>query len=97
MDALLNAVGYSDFQFEFCLNARMKDFYHLFQKICCPATVRFLKFTVPWLEQLVAQQEGKSSMMIMIVIMISFLSNLLPRWWFQIFFIFIPIWGNDPI
>ena len=41
------------FNFEFCLNARMKDFYHLFQKICCP-TVRFLKFTVPWLEQLVA-------------------------------------------
>ena len=22
---------------------------------------------------------------------------LLPGWWFEIFFIFIPIWGNDPI
>ena len=25
-------------------------------------------------------------------------SDLLqPDWWFQIFFIFIPTWGNDPI
>ena len=23
--------------------------------------------------------------------------NIMARWWFQIFFIFIPIWGNDPI
>ena len=23
--------------------------------------------------------------------------NIDSRWWFQIFFIFIPIWGNDPI
>ena len=23
--------------------------------------------------------------------------HFLSRWWFQIFFIFIPIWGNDPI
>jgi len=22
---------------------------------------------------------------------------LFSRWWFEIFFIFIPIWGNDPI
>ena len=23
--------------------------------------------------------------------------GILSRWWFQIFFIFTPIWGNDPI
>ena len=22
---------------------------------------------------------------------------MFPRWWFQIFFIFTPTWGNDPI
>ena len=24
-------------------------------------------------------------------------NDLLSGWWFQIFFIFIPLWGNDPI
>ena len=24
-------------------------------------------------------------------------AETLPRWWFQIFFMFIPTWGNDPI
>ena len=24
------------------------------------------------------------------------ISNKTPRWWFQIFSIFTPIWGNDP-
>ena len=28
---------------------------------------------------------------------IFFQRNDYPRWWFQIFFIFIPTWGNDPI
>lgn len=59
MDALLNAVGYSDFQIEPCLNARMQDFYHFFQTICCPAIVRCLKFTVSWLEHLVAGGTAK--------------------------------------
>ena len=28
---------------------------------------------------------------------LSFVSSNITRWWFQIFFIFIPTWGNDPI
>ena len=25
------------------------------------------------------------------------LKSIFPRWWFQIFFIFTPTWGDDPI
>ena len=53
------------------------------------------------LEPLIVGMDANRLLMAIMAIMadglIDWLIGTKSRWWFQIFFIFTPIWGNDPI